>query len=51
MKKAKINHDFKQQEKKTEEEEEEDGGRDNSNSKTLFYNDCSLGLVKNLSNN
>ena len=24
---------------------------DNSNSKTLFYKDCSLGLVKNLSNN
>ena len=23
----------------------------NSNSKTLFYKDCSLGLVKNLSNN
>ena len=25
--------------------------RENSNSKTLFYKDCSLGLVKNLSNN
>ena len=24
--------------------------RENSNSKTLFYKDCSLGLVKNLSN-
>ena len=26
-------------------------GRENSNSKTLFYKDCSLGSVKNLSNN
>ena len=25
--------------------------RENSNSKTLFYKDCSLGSVKNLSNN
>ena len=25
--------------------------RENSNVKTLFYKDCSLGLVKNLSNN
>ena len=25
--------------------------RENSNSKTLFYNDCSLGSLKNLSNN
>ena len=25
--------------------------RENSNSKTLFYKDCSLGLVKTLSNN
>ena len=24
---------------------------ENSNSKTLFYKNCSLGLVKNLSNN
>ena len=24
---------------------------ENSNSKTLFYKDCSFGLVKNLSNN
>ena len=27
------------------------GWRENSNSKTLFYKDCSLGSVKNLSNN
>ena len=27
------------------------GRRENSNSKTLFYKDCSLGSVKNLSNN
>ena len=26
-------------------------GRENSNSKKLFYKECSLGLVKNLSNN
>ena len=26
-------------------------GEGNSNSKTLFYKDCSLGLVKNLSDN
>ena len=25
--------------------------RENSNSKTLFYKDCSLGSVKNLTNN
>ena len=25
--------------------------RENSNSKTLFYKDCSLGSLKNLSNN
>ena len=25
--------------------------RENSNSKTLFYKDCSLGSVKNLPNN
>ena len=28
-----------------------EGERENSNSKTLFYKDCSLGSVKNLSNN
>ena len=27
------------------------GETENSNSKTLFYKDCSLGSVKNLSNN
>ena len=27
------------------------GGSGNSNLKTLFYKDCSLGSVKNLSNN
>ena len=27
-----------------------EGERENSNSKTLFYKDCSLGSVKNLSN-
>ena len=27
------------------------GRKSNSNSKTLFYKDCSLGSVKNLSNN
>ena len=27
------------------------GGRENSNSETLFYKDCSLGSVKNLSIN
>ena len=27
------------------------GGEKRENSKTLFYKDCSLGLVKNLSNN
>ena len=33
------------------ENEEEEEERENSNSKTLFYKDCSLGSVKNLSNN
>ena len=28
-----------------------EGEKSNSNSKTLFYKDCSLGSVKNLSNN
>ena len=28
-----------------------EGERENSNSKTLFYKDCSLGSVKTLSNN
>ena len=28
-----------------------DGKRERENSKTLFYKDCSLGSVKNLSNN
>ena len=31
--------------------ERERGENSNSNSKTLFYKDCSLGSVKNLSNN
>ena len=32
-------------------ERERERERENSNSKTLFYKDCSLGSVKNLSNN
>ena len=32
-------------------ERDRDRQRENSNSKTLFYEDCSLGSVKNLSNN
>ena len=28
-----------------------EGGRENSNLKTLFYNDCSLGSIRHLSNN
>ena len=32
-------------------EREREGERENSNLKTLFYKDCSLGSVKNQSNN
>ena len=38
----------REREKKGGKERETEGGRENSNSKTLFYNDCSLGLVKKL---
>ena len=34
-----------------ERETETETERENSNSKTLFYKDCSLGSVKNQSNN
>ena len=34
-----------------ERERERERENSNSNSKTLFYKDCSLGSVKNLSNN
>ena len=34
-----------------ERKRERERDRKNSNSKTLFYKDCSLGSVKNLSNN
>ena len=34
-----------------ERERERERERENSNLKTLFYKDCSLGSVKNLSNN
>ena len=34
-----------------ERERERERLRENSNSKVLFYKDCSLGSVKNLSNN
>ena len=35
----------------TEREREGGGGGRGGDSNTLFYKDCSLGLVKNLSNN
>ena len=43
----------KQQYRETERDRERERERENSNSnlKTLFYKDCSLGSVKNLSNN
>ena len=37
--------------KERQRERDRDRQRENSNSKTLFYEDCSLGSVKNLSNN
>ena len=37
-------------ERETERNRERERLRENSNSKTLFHKDCSLGLVKNLSN-
>ena len=57
MKVKQSNHEEeeKEEEEEGEEEEEEERERErereNSNSKTLFYKDCSLGSVKNLSNN
>ena len=38
-----------QREREREREREKERERENSNSKTLFYKDCSLGSVKNLS--
>ena len=38
-------------EREREREREKERERENSNSKTFFYKDCSLGSVKNLSNN
>ena len=48
MKVQQSNHEEEEEE---EEERERERERENSNSKTLFYKDCSLGSVKNLSNN
>ena len=38
-------------ERERERERETERDRENSNSENLFYKDCSLGSVKNLSNN
>ena len=40
---------YREREKERERERERENS--DSNSKTLFYKDCSLGSVKNLSNN
>ena len=37
-------------ERASERERERERERENSNTKTLFYKDCGLGVVKNLSN-
>ena len=41
----------KERDRERERETERERQRDRSYSKTLFYNDCSIGLAKNLSNN
>ena len=41
----------KRKRKKRQIGEQRERERENSNSKTLFYKDCSLGSIKNLSNN
>ena len=41
----------RQRQRHTERKTETETHRENSNSKTLFYKDCSLASVKNVSNN